>query len=105
MLDLFRLDGQVAVVTGGGTGIGRAIALGLAGAGCDVVLAGRRPEPLAAVAAEIEAVGRRALAVPTDVTVRADLDRLPRRARSSGSVRCPCGSTTPAGCRANPCGC
>jgi NAD(P)-dependent dehydrogenase (short-subunit alcohol dehydrogenase family) len=76
VLDMFRLDGGVAVVTGGGTGIGRAIALGLAGAGCDVVLAGRRPEPLAAVAAEVEATGRAALVVPTDVTVREELDRL-----------------------------
>src|SRR6478735_5871765 len=75
-LDLFHLDGQVAVVTGGGTGIGRAIALGLASAGADVVVAGRRRAPLEAVAAEIAATGRRSLAVPTDVTVRAELDAL-----------------------------
>jgi 7-alpha-hydroxysteroid dehydrogenase len=75
-LDLFRLDDHVAVVTGGGTGIGRAIALGLADAGADVAVAGRRPAPLERVVAEIEARGRRALAVPTDVTVSSDLDRL-----------------------------
>lgn len=75
-LDLFRLDGHVAVVTGGGTGIGRAMALGLAEAGADVVLAGRRAAPIEAVAAEIVAIGRRALAVPTDVTVSAELERL-----------------------------
>ncbi len=75
-LALFRLDGQVAVVTGGGTGIGRAIALGLASAGADVVVAGRRLGPIEAVASEIEALGRRSLAVSADVTIRADLDRL-----------------------------
>ena len=80
VLNLFRLRGAVAVVTGGGTGIGRAIALGLASAGADVVLAGRRPEPLAAVAAEIESGGHRAVAVPTDVTQRAELDELADRA-------------------------
>ena len=76
VFDLFRLDGGVAVVTGGGTGIGRAMALGLAEAGADVVLAGRRTEPLNAVAAEISALGRRALAVSTDVTSEAELERL-----------------------------
>ncbi len=80
VLTLFRMEGGVAVVTGGGTGIGRAIALGLASAGCDVAIAGRRPDPLQRVAAEIEALGRRAIAVPTDVTVRADLERLAARA-------------------------
>ena len=55
------------MVTGAGSGIGKASALGLAGAGYALVLAGRRPEPLAAVAAEIEGKGGVALAVPTDV--------------------------------------
>ena len=68
LLPSFRLDGQVAVVTGAGKGIGRGIALCLAEAGADVVLASRSADDLAAVAAEIEARGRRALAVPTDVT-------------------------------------
>ncbi len=80
VLDLFRLDGRVAVVTGGGTGIGRAMALGLAEAGADVVVAGRRLAPLQVVAAEIEALGRRALAVSTDVTVAAELEALAQRA-------------------------
>jgi NAD(P)-dependent dehydrogenase (short-subunit alcohol dehydrogenase family) len=66
--DRFSLDGRVAVVTGGGTGIGRGTALVLAEHGADVVLAARRAEPLESTAEEIEALGRRALAVPTDVT-------------------------------------
>jgi len=64
----FSLEGRVAVITGGGTGIGRASALVLAEHGADIVLAGRRLEPLKNTATEIEALGRRALAVPTDVT-------------------------------------
>jgi NAD(P)-dependent dehydrogenase (short-subunit alcohol dehydrogenase family) len=62
------MDGRVAIITGGGTGIGRGAALVLAEHGADVVLAGRRHEPLESTAQEIEALGRRALAVPTDVT-------------------------------------
>ncbi|UGQ12561.1 SDR family oxidoreductase [Yinghuangia sp. ASG 101] len=64
----FDLTGRVAVVTGGGTGIGRGAALVLAEYGADVVLAARRPEPLESTVNEIRALGRRALAVPTDVT-------------------------------------
>ncbi|MBY0296804.1 MAG: SDR family oxidoreductase [Methylobacterium sp.] len=58
---------KIALVTGAGSGVGRAVALGLAGAGYDLALAGRRAEPLEAVRAEIEAKGRRVLAQPTDV--------------------------------------
>ncbi len=64
---MFDLSDQVAIVTGGGTGIGRATALVLAEHGADVVLASRRRENLERVAAEVEALGRRALVVPTDV--------------------------------------
>ena len=59
---------KVAVVTGGGTGVGRAAALALAGEGFAVVVSGRRPEPLKAVASEIGSTGGRAIVVPTDVT-------------------------------------
>jgi 2-deoxy-D-gluconate 3-dehydrogenase len=65
--DRFRLDGKVAVVTGGSKGIGRAIALAFAEAVADVALAARKPDDLEAAAEEVRALGRRAIAVPTDV--------------------------------------
>ena len=68
MTDRFSLDGRVAIVTGGGTGIGRGTALVLAEHGADIALAARRPEPLESTAREIEALGRRALPLPADVT-------------------------------------
>ena len=60
----FSLNGRKAVVTGGSRGIGRALALGLAQAGADVAVTGRSREALAAVAAEIELLGRRAVVQP-----------------------------------------
>jgi NAD(P)-dependent dehydrogenase (short-subunit alcohol dehydrogenase family) len=66
--DRFSLEGRVAVITGGGTGIGRGSALVLAEHRADVVLAGRRADPLESTANEVQALGRRALAVSTDVT-------------------------------------
>src|SRR5438270_384666 len=62
------LHGRVAVVTGASQGIGREIALSLAREGAHLVLAARRPEPLAAVADEVRALGRDAEAFPADVT-------------------------------------
>lgn len=59
--------GRIALVTGAGTGIGRAAALALAETGWDLALAGRRLEPIEAVAGEVRALGRAAIAVPTDV--------------------------------------
>ena len=80
MSSRFALDGAVALITGGGTGIGRGAALVLAEHGADVVLAGRRPEPLESTAAEVRALGRRALAVPTDVTTPEAFQELVDRA-------------------------
>jgi 7-alpha-hydroxysteroid dehydrogenase len=71
ILDLFRVTGRVAVVTGAGRGIGAAAAVGLAQAGADVVISARTEDQLAAVAREVAAAGRRAVAVPADLS---DLD-------------------------------
>lgn len=68
MTSRFSLEGRVAVITGGGTGIGRGTALVLAEHGADVVLAGRRPDPLEITSKEIADRGRRALPVSTDIT-------------------------------------
>src|SRR3954469_25688371 len=69
-------DGQVAVVTGGGTGMGRAMALEFSRLGAAVVVAGRRAEPLAETAALIEGAGGTALAEPTDVRDPEQVDAL-----------------------------
>jgi 7-alpha-hydroxysteroid dehydrogenase len=71
IMDLFRVTGKVAVVTGAGRGLGAAAAVALAQAGADVVISARSADQLAGVAAQIEAAGRRALAVPADLS---DLD-------------------------------
>jgi NAD(P)-dependent dehydrogenase (short-subunit alcohol dehydrogenase family) len=73
---LFDLSGRVAVVTGGTTGLGYAIALGLAEAGADVVPSSRRLEQVEKVAAEIVALGRRSLAVSSNVLDRTSLQAL-----------------------------
>jgi NAD(P)-dependent dehydrogenase (short-subunit alcohol dehydrogenase family) len=70
------LEGQVCVVSGVGPGLGRQVALAAAGQGADLVLAARRREILEGVAAEVVALGRRALVVRTDVTDRAQCDVL-----------------------------
>lgn len=73
---LFDLSGRVAVVVGGTTGIGRALALGLADAGADVVATGRRPAAVEDVSTAIEQRGRRTLRHPADVGDSAALRRL-----------------------------
>ena len=70
-----ELKDQVAIVTGGGSGIGRAIALAFAQAGADVVVAARTASDLDDTVALIEQTGRRGLAVVTDVMVEDDLAR------------------------------
>jgi 7-alpha-hydroxysteroid dehydrogenase len=71
ILDRFRVDGQVAVVTGAGRGIGAATAVALAQAGADVVISARHADQLEKVAAQVEEAGRRAVVVPADLM---DLD-------------------------------
>jgi NAD(P)-dependent dehydrogenase (short-subunit alcohol dehydrogenase family) len=67
---------KVALVTGAGSGIGRAVALQLLAEGFAVVLAGRRPEPLQKLVEQAESAGQRALAVPTDVRDPASVEAL-----------------------------
>jgi NAD(P)-dependent dehydrogenase (short-subunit alcohol dehydrogenase family) len=73
-LPLIRLDGQVALVTGAGRGIGRAIALALSDAGAAVAVCARSEDEVSGVAGQIEARGRHALAVRCDVTDRQEVE-------------------------------
>ncbi|WP_246942023.1 SDR family NAD(P)-dependent oxidoreductase [Bacillus pinisoli] len=74
-LPSFQLEGKVAIVTGAGRGIGRAIAIGLAQAGADVAILSRTEEDLQEVAGQIRTLGRRALIVKTDVANRSDVQQ------------------------------
>ena len=103
------LKGRVAIVTGASRGIGRAIALGLARAGCDVVVAAKStesteklPGSIHTVAAEVEALGGRALPVQIDVRDADQIEAMAAR-RSSGSAGSTCWSTTPAPCTGPAC--
>lgn len=81
------IPSKIALVTGAGSGIGRAVAQALLADGFTVVLAGRRPEPLADVVAAATAAGQQALAVPTDVRDPASVDALfARIARTYGRL-------------------
>jgi NAD(P)-dependent dehydrogenase (short-subunit alcohol dehydrogenase family) len=75
-MDLFDLSGRTAVVVGGTSGIGRALALGLADAGADVVSIGRRKELVEEVSASIEQKGRRTLRLSADVNAAAALEKV-----------------------------
>jgi 7-alpha-hydroxysteroid dehydrogenase len=76
ILERFRLDGRVAIVTGAGRGIGAAIAEAYAEAGADVVVAARSRDQIDRTAASVRKHGRKALAVPCDVLERAQLEGL-----------------------------
>jgi NAD(P)-dependent dehydrogenase (short-subunit alcohol dehydrogenase family) len=73
---IFSLEGKTAVVTGGTSGIGRALSLGLAEAGADVIATARREQQVNETAAEIESLGRQTLRMPSDVCDRGSLERL-----------------------------
>jgi len=79
-MEMFDLTDRVAVVTGGGTGLGEAIARGFADAGASLVLCGRTGENLEKVASGIESAGGRALPVKADVTRRDEVDALAEKA-------------------------
>src|SRR5689334_14652004 len=81
VLERFALSDQVAVVTGGGRGIGAGIALGLAQAGCDVVITARRAHEIEAVAAAVRELGRRAVAIAGDITDGAFVDDLAQQSK------------------------
>src|SRR5262245_63699465 len=77
-----ELEGQVAIVTGAGRGIGRATTLELARMGADIVVAELDQDGAKRTAGEVRALGRRALVAPTDVTRRADLAAMVDRTRA-----------------------
>ena len=80
MLEKLSLDGRAVVITGGGTGLGREMALSMARAGADLVIAARRPGPIEEVAAMVRELGRQALAILTDVTDSGQVGHLFQRA-------------------------
>jgi len=75
-LDKFHLEGKIALVIGGSRGIGKAIALCLAEAGADIILASRKLPDLQAAAQEISQMGRRALAIPANIRHLTEIDDL-----------------------------
>jgi NAD(P)-dependent dehydrogenase (short-subunit alcohol dehydrogenase family) len=77
------LEGQTAIVTGAGSGIGRAVALQLAREGADVAAADLNADAAAATAAAIAALGRRSLAIPVDVAVRAQVQAMAEQVRTA----------------------
>ena len=79
VLERFSLEGRVAIVTGGGTGLGKAMCHAIAQAGADVAVASRNPASIHETAEEVRSLGRRALTVQTDITDSRQVDNLMRR--------------------------
>ena len=80
ILDKLRLDGKVAIVTGAGRGLGRAMSIALAEAGADIVAVARTLAQLEETAQQVQATGRRCLVVPTDVTDSAQVNAMVEKA-------------------------
>lgn len=105
----FDIANKVAIVTGGGTGIGRTIATEFAKAGADVVVASRKQANLDSVAEEIKALGRQSLAIATDVRIPEQVDKLVKQTvdrfgridilinNAGASFMCPVEEMTPNG--------
>ena len=79
MLEKLSLDGKSIVITGGGTGLGREMSLAMARAGADLAIASRRLGPIDEVADRVRELGRKAIAVSTDVTDSSQVDSLIER--------------------------
>ncbi|MCD7035530.1 glucose 1-dehydrogenase [Metabacillus sp. GX 13764] len=87
VLPSFQLSGKIALITGGGRGIGRALAIGFAEAGADVILLSRTAKDLEEVKGQVEALGRKAFIYQTDVTVREEVAEAIRSAKAeAGSI-------------------
>ena len=83
VIDRFRLDGKVAVVTGASSGLGAAFAVGLADAGADVAICARRTDRLRQTKADVEALGRRCVAVTADVANPDDCHRVAQETKDA----------------------
>ena len=94
MLESLSLEGRSVVITGGGTGLGRAMVRDMARAGADLVIAGRRTGPIEEAAAEAESLGVNAIAVATDVTDSGQVANLMKSCLDR-FARSTCCSTTP----------
>lgn len=79
-MEMFNLEGKVAIVTGSGKGIGKGMALGLADAGADMVIVARTEEDIQQTVLEIEAKGRRAIGISTDVKKKEEIEEMVAKA-------------------------